>query len=68
MNIEDLSLAEIQARILGGEHFTEDEYRRVIETYRGDRRSAAVTSTKARAPKQKVDFDLLGEIDAVMGK
>ena len=70
MNI-DITLAtleEIQARVLAGEHFTEEEYIQVINKYRGDRRSASVTAAKSRAPKQAVDFDLLGDINAAMGK
>ncbi len=62
------TLEEIQARVLAGEHFTEEEYIQVINKYRGDRRSASVTSAKSRAPKQAVDFDLLGDINAAMGK
>ena len=68
MNIDDLSLEEIQSRILAGETYSEDEYRRIIEKYRGDRRSAAATSAKARAPKAKADFDLFEELNQAMGR
>lgn len=63
----EVSLKEIQDRILAGEQFTADEYRRIIESVRGARRSASETSTKSRAPKAKVDFDLFADINAAMG-
>lgn len=64
----EVSLKEIQDRILAGEQFTVDEYRRVIESVRGARKSASETSTKSRAPKAKADFDLFAEMNEVMGK
>lgn len=68
-DVTQIPLEEIQARILGGEHFTAEEYRAVIERFRGDRRSAAETSAKSRAKKPAAaDFDLFADLNAAMGK
>lgn len=67
MNINEMTLDEIQARILGGEAFTAEEYKAVIDRYRGDRRAAATTSAKARSKKAAAtaDFDLNASLDAL---
>jgi hypothetical protein len=62
-----LDLAAIQSRILGGEVLSVEEYRAVIEKYRGERRSAATSTGKGKkAPVPS--FDLDSDLDSVFGK
>jgi hypothetical protein len=62
-DIAELTLDEIQSRILAGETLTADQYRRVIERYRGERRAASATSTKSRKRAPAADFDLNASLD-----
>jgi len=69
-DLENISLEEVQSRILAGESFTAEEYRAIIERYRGDRKSAAATSAKSKAKKAEGEipaFDLFAEINQAMG-
>lgn len=64
MQLSDLTLDEIQSRILAGETLTPDEYRAVIERYRGERRAAGTTSSKSRTKKaEAASFDLNASLD-----
>jgi len=72
IDVATASLDEIQARILAGENLSATEYRTVLDRYRADRKSASERSTASRAKKataaQAGNFDLMAEINEVMGK
>lgn len=62
IDVNTMSLEEIQQRILSGDTLSPAEYRAVIDKYRGDRRAAAETSAKSRgkrAPAAPVDLDTI---------
>jgi hypothetical protein len=73
MNIDPntASLEEIQAAILAGESLTREQYRTIIDRYRGDRKSASERSTASRSKKaaaaELASFDLMAEINQAMG-
>jgi hypothetical protein len=66
------SLEEVQAAILRGESLTREQYRAIIDRYRGERRSAGEKTAASRAKKAATatlaTFDLMAEINEVMGK
>lgn len=69
MQLSELTLDEIQSRILAGETLSPEEYRAVIERYRGERRAAGTTSSKSRTKKAEVaSFDLNASLDELFSK
>ena len=69
MEMSELTLDEIQSRILAGETLSALEYKAVIERYRGDRRAAAATSSKSRSKKtETTNFDLNASLDDLFAK